>query len=450
MNKVFDHVFDSIKRYIAHSTERNVAPTKQALADMKVFEEVLPEESTPDEKVIKMLDEYGSPATVSSTGGRFFGFVVGSVFPSSMAANMLAAAWDQNCGIYASSPIGVKLDELALEWLKQVLYLPMESGGALVTGTTMASFSCLAAARTSVLKRKGWDVEKQGLFNAPELKVYVGEEAHVTIFKVLSMLGLGTERLERIPSDEQGRLRPELLPHLNEPAILCAQLGNVNTGAFDNIKAICEWAKKSGTWVHVDGAFGLWANVSPEYQHLSAGVEMADSWACDLHKWLNVPYDNGAAIVKDKQALKNAMSMSAVYLMETESREPHHYSPEASRRGRGIEVWAALKSQGRSGIIKLVNRCCKHAQSFAEQLKNNGFTILNDVVLNQVMVEFGTPEQTNEIIKRVREDGTCWCGGTIWQGHTAMRISVSSYVTTDEDVKLSVDAITRIAREVLA
>ncbi len=449
MDKVFDRVFDSIKKYIANAPDRNVAPTKEALDNLSTFEEALPEKYTSAEEVIKMLDEYGSPATVTSTGGRFFGFVIGSAFPSSMAANMLAAAWDQNSGIKASSPIGVKLDEIALEWLKQILHLPMESGGTLVTGTTMASFTSLAAARTSILKRKGWDVEKQGLFNAPEFKVYVGEEAHVTIHKALSLLGLGSERVERIPVDKQGRILPDMLSEINEPAIICTQLGNVNTGAFDDMKAICKWAEKSGSWVHVDGAFGLWANASPKYKHLSEGVEMADSWACDLHKWLNVPYDNGVAIVKDKQALKDAMSMSAAYLQEGDNREPHHYTPEASRRGRGIEVWAALKNQGREGVADLVNRCCDHAKSFAEQLKNNGFTILNDVVLNQVMIEFGTPEQTNEIIRRVQEDGTCWCGGTLWQGHTAMRISVVSYATTDKDVKLSVDAITRIANEVL-
>ncbi len=449
MDKVFDNVFESIKKYIASAAKRNVEPTNEALENLKIFEENLPEKSTSAEEVVSMLDEYGSPATVTSTGGRYFGFVIGSVFPSSMAANMLASAWDQNCGIFASSPIGVKLDEIALEWLKQILHLPMQSGGALVTGTTMASFTCLAAARTSILKRKAWDVEKQGLFNAPEIKVFVGQEAHITIHKGLSMLGLGSERLTRIPTDAQGRMRPELLPSIDEPAIICAQLGNVNTGAFDDITAICEWAKKSHSWVHVDGAFGIWANVTNNYNYLSKGVELADSWACDLHKWLNVPYDNGMAMVKDRQALKNAMTMSAAYLQEGPNREPHHYTPEASRRGRGIEVWAALKNQGREGIAALVSRCCEHAKSFAEQLKNNGFTILNEVVLNQVMVEFGTPEQTTEIIHRIQKEGTCWCGGTLWQGHTAMRISVTSYVTTDEDIRVSVEAITRIANEVL-
>ena len=446
---VFDQVFDSIKKYTARAHERNVAPTKEALLNMKVFEEALPEKPASASEVIEMLDKYGSPATVASTGGRFFGFVIGSVFPSAMAANMLAAAWDQNAGMQASSPIAAKLDELAIEWLKQILHLPPQSGGALVTGTTMASFTGLAAARTSILARKGWDVEKQGLFNAPEFKIFVGEEAHVTIYKALAMLGLGSERLVKIPVDAQGRMRTELLPEIDEPAVVCAQMGNVNTGAYDDIKSICAWAAKSGSWVHVDGAFGLWANASPEYKHLTEGIELADSWASDLHKWLNVPYDNGLAVVKDKFALKKAMNMSAAYLQESGSREPHHYSPEASRRGRGIEVWAALKSEGRQGVAELVSRCCKHAKSFAEQLSANGFEILNEVVLNQVMVKFGNPEQTNEVIRLVQEDGTCWCGGTSWQGHTAMRISVSSYVTTDEDVKLSVDAITRIAREVL-
>ena len=447
--EVFEKVFKSIKKYIARAAERNVAPTKEALKDLSNFDESLPGKTTPASEVIEMLDKYGSPATVTSTGGRFFGFVIGSVFPSAMAANMLAAAWDQNSGIRASSPIGIKLDEIALDWLKEILNLPSQSGGALVTGSTVASFTSLAAARSSILGRKGWDVEKKGLFNAPEFKIYVGKEAHITIHKALSMLGLGSDRLERIPVDDQGRIRIDKLPEIDEPAIICAQLGNVNTGAFDDINAICDWAKKSGSWVHVDGAFGLWANASLTYKYLTTGVEKADSWACDLHKWLNVPYDSGVAIVKDGRFLKKAMSISAAYLQEGENREPHHYTPEASRRGRGIEVWAALKNQGREGVADLIDRCCKHAKSFAEQLKANGFEILNEVVLNQVMVKFGTPEQTNEIIRLVQEDGTCWCGGTLWQGHTAMRISVSSYVTTAKDVKLSVDAITRIAKEVM-
>ena len=449
MEKVFDKVFDSIKKYVAAAPDRNVAPTKEAEENLKYFEEDLPEDYTSAEDVIKHLDDYGSPATVTSTGGRYFGFVIGSAYHASMAANMLAAAWDQNSGIKASSPIGVKLDEIAIEWLKQILHLPKQSGGALVTGTTLASFTSLAAARHSILARKGWNVEEQGLFNAPEFTVYVGQEAHMTIHKALALLGLGRERVVRIPTDEQGRLRPELLPEIDEPAIICAQLGNVKTGSFDDITTICKWAEKSNSWVHVDGAFGLWANATTDYNHLSKGVELADSWACDLHKWLNVPYDNGVAIVKDKQAIKNAMAMSAAYLQEGDNREPHHYTPEASRRGRGIEVWAALKNQGRKGVAEMVSRCCGHAKSFAEQLANNGFEILNDVVLNQVMIRFGTPEQTWEIIKRIQEDGTCWCGGTLWQGHTAMRISVASYVTTEEDVKISVEAITRIANDVL-
>ncbi len=448
-DNVFEKVFSSIRKYTANAAERNVAPTKEAVKNLSVFDEPLPEKPSAAEAVIEMLDDYGSPATVCSTGGRFFGFVIGSAYPSAMAANMLATAWDQNSGIRASSPIGIKLDEIALDWLKQILNLPLQSGGALVTGSTVASFTSLAAARSSILGRKGWDVEKLGLFNAPEFKVYVGKEAHITIHKALSMLGLGSDRVERLAVDAQGRIRVDLLPEINEPAIICTQIGNVNTGAFDDVNAICDWAANSESWVHVDGAFGLWANASPDYKHLTFGVEKADSWASDLHKWLNVPYDSGVAIVKDGQTLKKAMSISAAYLQEGENREPHHYTPEASRRGRGIEVWAALKNQGRDGVAELVNRCCKHAKSFAEQLSANGFEILNEVVLNQVMVKFGTPEQTNEIIQRVQDDGTCWCGGTLWQGHSAMRISVSSYVTTDKDVKLSVDAITRIAREVL-
>jgi glutamate/tyrosine decarboxylase-like PLP-dependent enzyme len=310
----------------------------------------------------------------------------------------------------------------------------------------MANFSALAAARTTLLKRSGWNVEEDGLFGAPPIKVIVGAEVHVSLLKALTMLGLGRSRVITVPSDGQGRMRADALPPLDDRTVVCIQAGNVNTGAFDPAKEICARAREAGTWVHVDGAFGLWAAVSPLYAPLLEGVGDADSWAIDCHKWLNVPYDSGIAVVRDPAHLRNAMAINAAYLQPSENREPWHYTPEASRRARGIELWAAMRSLGRDGLREMIERHCRLAKRFAEGLRQSGLQVLNDVVLNQVLVSFGSPEETRRIMAAIQNDGTCWCGGTQWQGHTAMRISVSSWATNDEDVERSLEAIIRIAQ----
>ena len=307
----------------------------------------------------------------------------------------------------------------------------------------MANFAGLAAARHALLARAGWDVERHGLFGAPALNVVVGDEVHVSVLKALSLLGLGRDRVHRVPVDGQGRMRAEALPALNERTIVCIQAGNVNTGAFDPAPEIGRRALDAGSWVHVDGAFGLWAAVSPRYRHLTDGFDKADSWATDGHKWPNVGYDCGIAVVRDPRHLRSAMASSSAYFIPTDEREPSQFTPEMSRRARGVELWAALRSLGRSGLIDLIERTCGHAKRFAESLRQSGYDILNDVVINQVLVSFGPPALTRAVIERLQQDGTCWCGGTEWQGRTAMRISVSSWATTDHDVDVSLAAIDR-------
>ncbi len=436
--------------YLATLDNRAVAPSAAALAGLSRLDESLPDESTSAEAVIALLDEVGSPATVASAGSRFFGFVVGGSLPAALAANWLAGAWDQNAGISVLSPIAAKLEEVAIGWLLDVLHLPAGAGVGFVTCATQANFAGLAAARHALLARQGWDVEAQGLFGAPPIRVVVGEEVHVSVLKALMMVGLGRERVIKVPVDGQGRMKPEALPAMDEQTILCLQAGNVNTGSFDPASAIIHQAKAAGAWVHVDAAFGLWAAATPRYTHLVDGIGEADSWATDAHKWLNVPYDSGLVFVRDPKDLRAAMAVNAAYLVDGDRRDPTHYTPDFSRRARGVEVWAALRSLGRTGLSDLIERTCQHARRFADGLGAAGYEILNDVVLNQVLVSFGDAETTRRVIAAIQADGTCWCGGTVWQGKTAMRISVSSWATTAEDVEQSLDAMLRVAATVRA
>lgn len=435
--------FERAVPYLDGLATRRVFPGDEALAELARFDEALPAGPTDPSVVLDLLDRAGSPATVATAGGRYFGFVTGGALPATVAASWLAAAWDQCAGLRPLSPVAVKLEEVSREWLLDLLDLPRESAVGFVTGATMANFTCLAAARHELLARRGWDVETQGMFGAPELRVVVGDEVHASLLKALGMLGLGRERVERVPVDDQGRLRAEALPPLDDAAIVCIQSGNVNTGSFDPAPEICAAARAANAWVHVDGAFGLWTLASPKKRELARGVPEADSWAADAHKWLNVPYDSGLAFCRNPAALRAAMTIVAPYLLPTAAAEPNHFVPEMSRRARGIEVWAALRSLGREGVAELVERNCRQAARFADTLRDAGCEILNDVVLNQVLVSFGDAETTNRVIARVQEDGTMWAGGTVWQGRTAMRISVSSWATTDEDVERAIEAILR-------
>jgi glutamate/tyrosine decarboxylase-like PLP-dependent enzyme len=426
---------------------RPVAPTGDAIEALAGLGGKLPHGPTDSMEVVRLLDELGSPATVATTGGRYFGFVIGATLPAALAAHWLAGVWDECAGGFMTSPLTAVLEEICLGWLLDVLQLPEGSGGGFVSGATMANFTALAAARHALLERQGWDVEARGLFEAPPIHIVVGDEVHASVLKALALAGLGRERVHRVPVDEAGRMRADRLPDLDERTLICIQAGNVNTGAFDPAPEICAAAHQTGAWVHVDGAFGLWARATPARAHLAAGYEGADSWAVDAHKWLNVPYDSGLVFCRRAEHLEAAMSVSAAYLMASENREPSHYAPEMSSRSRAVEIWAALRSLGRSGLAEMIERSCRHAARFAEGLSAAGYPILNDVELNQVLVSFGDSDTTRRAIAAVQGDGTCWCGETVWQGHTAMRISVSSWATTDEDVERCLAVILRLAEE---
>jgi len=435
-------------RYLESLDTRPVAPPAAAVAGLRAFDEPLPGKPSAPAETLRLLDEAGSGATMAMAGPRFFGFVIGGTLPVTLAANWLAGAWDQNTGLYRPTPGTAFIEQVALRWLLDVLGLPPGCGGAFVTGATVANLCALAAARHAVLERAGWNVEAHGLFGAPPITVVIGAEAHPTLIKSLGVIGLGRNRVLKVPVDGQGRIRADQLPEISGPAIVCLQAGNVNTGAFDPIGEICAKVRGTGAWVHVDGAFGLWAAAAPALRPLAAGLELADSWATDAHKWLNVPYDSGLAFVRDPHALQAAMAITAEYLpTASEYRNPSDFTPELSRRARGVEVWAALRSLGREGLAEMFERNCAQARRFAAKLSAGGCEILNDVVLNQVLVSFGPPEETKRVIQAVQDDGTCWAGVTVWQGRTAMRISVCCWATTDDDVDRSVVAILRAARK---
>jgi glutamate/tyrosine decarboxylase-like PLP-dependent enzyme len=433
-------------QYLDGLDKRGVMPSAETIARLAELGGPLPDAPTDPADVLALLDQVGSPATVASTGGRYFGFVIGGALPAALAANWLAATWDQNAAMAVLSPVTTAIEVIAQRWLLDTLGLPPESGVGFVTGATMANFSALAAARRALLLRAGWDVAERGLFGAPPITAVVGDEVHVSVLKALSLLGLGREQIVRVPVDGQGRMRVNALPALDGPTIVCLQAGNVNSGACDPIDEICAMAHDTGAWVHVDGAFGLWLAAAPERAHLVYGIAGADSWATDAHKWLNVPYDCGLVICRRSEHLRAAMSVNAAYLEQQDVRgEPYQYTPEMSRRARGVEVWAALRSLGRAGLTDLIERSCRYATHFAEGLRAAGYQVLNDVVSNQVLVSFGDADSTRQVIAAIQADGTCWCGGTVWQGQAAMRISVSSWATTEEDVERSLAAMLRVA-----
>jgi glutamate/tyrosine decarboxylase-like PLP-dependent enzyme len=359
MHEVLSHAAERAIRYLDGLNGRGVAPDPGVVARLAELDSPLPDHSSEADKTLALLDSYGA-ATMAMAGPRFFGFVIGGALPVTLAANWLAGAWDQNTGLAVVTPLSAKLEEVALHWLRDLLGLPPEIGVGFVTGATMANFTCLAAARHTVLTQAGWDVEADGLFGAPEVTVVVGEEAHPTLFKSLGLVGFGRNRVIRVPVDNQGRMRPDAFPTLSGPAIVCLQAGNVNTGAFDPASELLPKAKAANAWVHVDGAFGLWAAATPSRAHLMAGYADADSWATDAHKYLNTPYDSGLAFVRYPAALQAAMAVTAAYLPASSVRDPANFTPELSRRARGIEVWAALHSLGRSGVADLVERTCRH------------------------------------------------------------------------------------------
>jgi glutamate/tyrosine decarboxylase-like PLP-dependent enzyme len=410
--------------------------------------------------VLDLLAAQAERGATACAAPRYFGFVVGGSLPVALAADWLVSAWDQNAGIHVISPLAAALEEVAARWLLDLFDLPRDSGVGFVTGCQMAHFTCLAAARHGMLRRAGWDVEENGLHGAPRIHVVASTEAHVTVDVALRYLGLGTRALVHVDTDAQGRMRAdrlrEMMPALQGPVIVCAQAGNVNSGAFDPLREIAEIARTHGAWLHVDGAFGMWSRASADagLRAQADGIELADSWAVDAHKWLNVPYDSGVAIVRHADDHRAAMTSTAAYLIQTggAERDAVDWCPEFSRRARGIPVYAALRALGRDGVAGLVDRCCARARQFAELLSSEpGVAILNDAVLNQLLVRFGDDDAlTREVVVGVQADGTCWASGTTWQGLAAMRISVSNWATSEEDVASSAAAMLRVFRRLRA
>ncbi|MGQ0716682.1 MAG: pyridoxal phosphate-dependent decarboxylase family protein [Pseudonocardiales bacterium] len=425
-----------------------MAPTPAALAGLDRFDEPLPERPSDPLTTLSLLDEAGSAATVATTGPRYFGFVNGATLPIALASGWLGMAWDQNAALPVMSPVAARLHEITRNWLVQLFGLPDTTEAAFVTGATMASAAALAAARDHQLAGLGWDVQRQGLCGAPALTVVAGEKAHSTLSKALGLIGLGRDRVHRVPADDQGRMRAELLPHIEGPIIVCAQAGEVNTGAFDPFPQIVSWAREHDAWLHVDGAFGLWALADPTRQHLVHGLTGADSWATDAHKWLNVTYDSGIVFLRNAEHLRRSFASVADYLPPDNGFEAMHHTPQSSQRARQIEVWAVLRCLGRAGIANLVNTACQQARRIGDALAQAGLEILNDVVLNQVLVSAGCDENTNRLIAAVQTDGTCWCGPTTWNGRVAMRISVCGWNTTDDDADRSADAILHCAQQI--
>jgi glutamate/tyrosine decarboxylase-like PLP-dependent enzyme len=417
--------------------ERGVAAVTSYEDVLAALDEPLPEEGEDATAVVERLATVVGPATVASPGPRYFGFVTGGALPAALGADWLASAWDQNGFTRTSSPAAAAVEAATERWVLEALGLPTDAGVGFTTGATMANFTGIAAARHALLARVGWDVEERGLVGAPAIRVLVGEQVHASLLVALRYAGLGTGTAVRVAVDDQGAMRADALRDaLDGPAIVCAQAGEVNTGAFDPLDEIADAAAEHGAWVHVDGAFGLWAAASPRLRVLVAGAERADSWAVDSHKWLNVPYDGGLAIVADREAVRGAMGVRASYLPQDDGREPFDYVPEMSRRARGVPVYAALRSLGRSGLAELVERCCALARRLAAAMDDvPGAEVLNDVVLNQVLVRFGDDdERTRAVVAEVQRGGEAWLGGTVWRGRAAARISVSNWSTTEDDI----------------
>lgn len=432
--EVFDTAYSASRRYTHSLNDRPVMPTQDAMERLASLQEPMPHTGADPADVIKLLDDIGSPATVATTSGRFFGFVVGGALPVSIAANWLASAWDQNAGTWILSPISGDLEIIAGAWLLDLLDLPRDAVFGFVTGATMATFSSIAAARSSLLKRQGFDVKQTGLAGTPPLRVVMSEEIHPTNIAALHYAGIGHDQIEQCPTDEQGRIIVEQMPSLDANTLVLLQAGNINSGSFDDFNTICDMANAVGAWVHVDGAFGLWARASKEKSYLTEGIELADSWSVDGHKWLNLTHDSAVYFCRDREAVNDVFGVSATYLVNNEKRQPNHFTPELSRRARGVEFWAALKSLGSEGVASIIDQSCKHAQSFAEGLDDAGFDVLNDVVLNQVVFAAGDETQTRAVLERIQASGRIWLGPTTWKERYAMRISVSSAETTHADV----------------
>ena len=436
--------------YADGAAQRNVFPSKQALANLEQFVEDLPASSGDATAILKQLHEYGSPATTAQTGGRYFGFVNGGILPVTLATKWLSDFWDQNTALYAMSPIASKLEEICERWLRQLFGLPDSTVAGFVSGTSSAILCGLAAARYRLLQNQGWDFNQQGHNGAPALRIIAGRHIHGAVTKAVALLGFGLDNIEWVEGDDQGRILPEQLPQLDGSCIVLLQAGNVNSGSFDPFDGICDRANEVGAWVHIDGAFGLWAGATKRLKHLTQGMEKAHSWSVDGHKTLNTPYDSGILLCRDRDALIMALQASGAYLNFSENRDGMLYTPEMSRRARAVELWAALKYLGADGVDELVYGMHERALQFAEELGAAGFEILNDVVFNQVIVAPADKDaETDKILAAIQDSGECWVGGSVWQGKKVIRVSVCSWVTSPEDVSRSVQAFIK-ARDTIS
>jgi glutamate/tyrosine decarboxylase-like PLP-dependent enzyme len=435
---LFEQAKDFAFRYLDELNERPVYPSKEAIAALKVFDEPLPQGPQSASDILQLLHTHGSPGTVTQTGGRYFGFVCGSATPVAIAAKWLSDVWDQNPALFVLSPILSKLETVCQTWLVDLFRLPEETVAGFVSGTSTATICGLAAGRNALLKGMGWNVNEQGMNGAPKLRIVLGEQAHGTVFKALALLGFGVGDLERVPIDANGDIDQDQLPVLDDRCLVILQAGNVNSGGFDPIDAICDRANGAGAWVHIDGAFGLWAAGSKKTRHLTNGIEKADSWSVDAHKTLNVPYDCGIVLCRHAEDLILALQLSGDYIQYSDKRDNMMYTPEMSRRSRAVELWATLKYFGKSGIEELVDGLCERAFQFEELLTKKGFHILNKVVFNQVLVACDTARETEATLKHIQASGECWCGGSSWHGKPVIRISVCSWATTASDVEHSV------------
>ncbi|HSR99124.1 MAG TPA: pyridoxal-dependent decarboxylase [Kofleriaceae bacterium] len=430
--------------YLDGQDARGVTPTPEAVQRLAQLRRPFPETGAAPEDVLAELDAVGSPATMVTTNGRYFGFVNGGTDPAAHAASVLAGAWDQNVALPVMSPIGAALDEVAASWVVEALHLPDGAVASFCAGATIANLTCVITARDALLARAGWEVNARGLWGAPRLRVIMGDEVHISALKALRLAGFGLDAMERVPTDALGRVRADAFPtDTDDKTLVILQAGNVNTGYSDPFAEIVPGVRARGGWVHVDGAFGLWAAASPAKRALVEGVARADSWAADCHKWLNTPYDTGVAIARSRTDLQRAMHMTAAYVESVEERQPMQLGIQMSQKARGVETWAMLASHGRAGLAALIDRCCDHAARMASRLAEGGVEILAPVALNQVLVAFGDDATTDAVIGRVQADGTCWVGGTSWHGRRAMRISVSDTATTEQDIE-------RCARAILA
>ncbi|WP_437373318.1 pyridoxal phosphate-dependent decarboxylase family protein [Maribacter litoralis] len=446
---IFEKASQFAKEYLESVFERNVYPTEQAIADLDKFDESMPLDSTNANDVIQFLNEYGSPASVTTTGARYFGFVSGGAIPVSLAAKVISTFWDQAPAMHVLSPIGSVLETVVEKWLKEIFNLPASTVAGFVSGTSTANFCGLAAARFRLLSDLNWDINDKGLFNAPQLRIVTGKHAHSTILKAIGLLGFGKENIEWVDVDDQGKLELNNLPQLDDRTILILQAGNVNSGSFDNFSELCAIAKKAGSWVHIDGAFGLWAGAVDKLKHLTKGIEGANSWAVDGHKTLNTPYDCGIVLCKDEDAIKSALHMAGSYIVTSDKRDGMFYTPEMSRRARVIELWATMKYLGKKGIDEMILEMHKRAVQFSTEIMEvEGFSVLNDVVFNQVLISCADDDLTDKVMKRVQELRECWAGGSVWNGKKVIRISVCSWATTASDIRRSVNSFKHALNEI--